>query len=360
MMRKDSSSFFCFGRVKGATPYPKEFEPCSKSVLGYCVEQFPARVWWFCHTVIGGRDNRMKATLHIGKGSVKHNDRNFNLNNATHIDQTRQSENFYINRYLDETITFEECERRYFEENYSQWLETQNEKYRKRRQYGYIRSIDDLMKAEKTQPKEMILQIGNKDNQPDKEILFQCIYEFNEEFNKRYGTNAHILDIAIHNDEISSHAHIRFICDCTEKDGIKKICTDKALKALGIKPPKENAKTDRYNNALQTFTEQIRFIWNTIIKRNGIELDETVVNPSQKHLSVLEYKNKQLQEEIDNHNRQLTEQELEIRQKQNSLYALDRQISTKIKKIEELEQKMYVNAQGENFRNMRPVFDEER
>ncbi len=129
---------------------------------------------------------------------------------------------------------------------------------------------------------------------------------------------------------------------------------------MGIKPPKENAKADRYNNALQTFTEQIRFIWNTIIKRNGIELDETVVNPSQKHLSVLEYKNNQLQEEIDDHNRQLAGQELEIKQKQNTIYALDKQIITKVKKIEELEQKMYVNAQGENFRSMRPVFDEER
>ena len=76
----------------------------------------------------------MKATLHIGKGTGKHNDRTFDLNKATHIDQTRQNENFYINRYLDDTITFEECERRYFQENYSQWLEIQNEKYRKRRQ----------------------------------------------------------------------------------------------------------------------------------------------------------------------------------------------------------------------------------
>ena len=40
----------------------------------------------------------MKATLHIGRGTVKHNDRNFNLDNARHIDQTRQNENFYINR----------------------------------------------------------------------------------------------------------------------------------------------------------------------------------------------------------------------------------------------------------------------
>ena len=302
----------------------------------------------------------MKATLHIGKGSVKHNDRNFNINNATHIDQTRQNENFYINRYLDDTITFEECERRYFQENYLQGLEAQNEKYRKRRQYGYIRSIDDLMKSEKTQVREMILQIGNKNNHPDKEVLLQCIYQFNEEFNRRYGTNAHILNIAIHNDETTSHAHIRFVCDYIDKDGMKKIGIDKALKKLGIKPPKENAKADRYNNVLQTFTEQIRFIWNTIIKRNGIELDETVKNASQKHLTVLEYKDKKLQEEIDNHNKQLAGQDLEISRKQNVLYELDRQISTKKQKIEELEQKMYINAQGENFRSMRPIFDEER
>lgn len=302
----------------------------------------------------------MKATLHIGKGSVKHNDRNFNLNKAKHIDKTRQNENFYINRYLDDTITFEECERRYYQENYLQWLEAQNEKYRKRRQYVYVRSIDDLRKAEKTQPKEIILQIGNKDNHTDKETLFKCIHQFNEEFNKRYGTNAHILNIAIHNDETTSHAHIRFICDYTDKDGIKKIGTDKALRQLGIKPPKENAKTDRYNNALQTFTEQIRFIWNAIIKGNGIKLDETVINASQKHLTVLEYKDKKLQEEINAHNKQLAGQKLEINRKQKALFEMDKQINAKRKKINELEQKLYVNAQGENFKSMRPIFDEER
>ena len=239
-------------------------------------------------------------------------------------------------------------------------MEAQNEKYRKRRQYGYIRSIDDLIKAEKTQPKEMILQIGKKDNHTDKEVLLECVHQFNEEFNKRYGTNAHILDIAIHNDEATPHAHIRFICDYIYKDEIKKICTDKALKKLGIKPPKANVKTDRYNNALQTFTEQIRFIWNQIIKNHGIEIDDTVKNASQKHLTVLEYKDKKLQEEIDNHNRQLAGQDLEINKKQNVLYELDKQIRTKQRQIEELEKKMYENAQGENFRNMRPIFDEER
>lgn len=111
---------------------------------------------------------------------------------------------------------------------------------------------------------------------------------------------------------------------------------------------------------MQTFTEQIRFVWNTIIKRNGIELDETVVNASQKHLTVLEYKHKKLEEEIGKSDSQLEKQNMEMQRKQNALFELDKQISIKQMKLKELEQKMYVNAHGENFRSMRPIFDEER
>lgn len=58
--------------------------------------------------------------------------------------------------------------------------------------------------------------------------------------------------------------------------------------------------------------------------------------------------------------KQLAGQDLEISKKHNTIYALDRQISNKKKKLEEIEQNLYVNAQGENFRDMRPIFDEER
>ena len=103
-----------------------------------------------------------------------------------------------------------------------------------------------------------------------------------------------------------------------------------------------------------------RYGTNTHILDIAIHNDETVNNTSQKHLSVLEYKDKKVQEEINNHNRQLAGQDLEIKQKQRALHELDKQISTQKKKLEELEQKAYVNAQGENFRSMHPIFDEER
>ena len=86
---------------------------------------------------------------------------------------------------------------------------------------------------------------------------------------------------------------------------------------------------------MQTFTEQIRFIWNTIIKRNGIEIDETMSNPSQKHLTVLEYKNKKLQEEINAQKQKLKEMKREI-------YII------------------YINQYREDFNDLRPVFENER
>lgn len=164
----------------------------------------------------------------------------------------------------------------------------------------------------------------------------------------------------IHGDEITNHAHIRLILDYTDADGYKKICTDKALKALGIKPPKEKEKTTRYNNALQTFTEQLRFIWNAIIRRNGIEIDDTVTNPSQKHLTVLEYKDKKLTEEIDNKNMRIIDKNAEIKQKQQEIYLLDKQINAQKQKLEELEREIYINQYREDFNDLRPVFENER
>ena len=77
-------------------------------------------------------------------------------------------------------------------------------------------------------------------------------------------------------------------------------------------------------------------------------------------MTVLEYKDKKLQEEIESHNMQLIEQGAEIQQKQQEIHLLDKQINAQKQKLEELEQNLYVNAQGENFRSMRPIFEDER
>ncbi len=239
----------------------------------------------------------MKATFTIVKKesntSAKHNDRNFDIENAPHIDINRTNENVYINRYKD--MTFEEGERQFYEDFYKEALDKQNEIYKSHRQYKRMKTIDDLLKDKNTKVDEMILQIGNKDMSIDKDIFRKILNEFNEKLSKKY-YNCHVLNIAIHNDEATTHAHIRCVFDYIDENGLRKISINKSLQQMGVQLPKPNKKEGRYNNRKMTFTEGIRNMWYETIKENGIEIDEQVKNPSQKHKDILTYQNDQEEE----------------------------------------------------------------
>ena len=77
-------------------------------------------------------------------------------------------------------------------------------------------------------------------------------------------------------------------------------------------------------------------------------------------MTVLEYKDKKLQEEIEIHNMQLIEQGAEIQQKQQEIHLLDKQINAQKQKLEELEKEIYTNQFQEDFSDLRPVFENER
>ena len=74
----------------------------------------------------------------------------------------------------------------------------------------------------------------------------------------------------------------------------------------------------------------------------------------------MEYKDKKLQEEIESHNIQLIGQGVEIKQKQQEIYLLDKQINAQKQKLEELEKEIYTNQFQEDFNDLRPVFENER
>ena len=77
-------------------------------------------------------------------------------------------------------------------------------------------------------------------------------------------------------------------------------------------------------------------------------------------MTVLEYKDKKLQEEIEIHNMQLIEQGAEIQQKQQEIHLLDKQINAQKQKLEELDRDIYINQYREDFNVFRPVFGNER
>lgn len=258
----------------------------------------------------------MKGTLHMGKQAPsKHNDRQYDTTDDKHINDVMKQLNEYIilqNGYKG--MTFEEMELEYYKRNYSESLKEQNNKYIKKGQKDRLKTIEDWAYNDKQKkPDEIILQIGNKDEHYDGETLLICLEDFRKIVENRYGKNFKMLNMALHVDETDGtpHAHLRGVFEY-EENGIKKIGTDKALKSLGIQPPKPHEKIGRYNNRKQTFTDDIRKIWYEVIKSHGIEIDEEVKNPSQKHLETQNYK-------IQQNEKTLKEQEEEIRSNNNIL-----------------------------------------
>lgn len=77
----------------------------------------------------------MKVTIHNGRTgkegvyNPKHNDRNFDLSNAEHIDPERTKNNWYWNCFDNPNMSFEEVERNFYEEHCAAHLKAQNERY---------------------------------------------------------------------------------------------------------------------------------------------------------------------------------------------------------------------------------------
>ena len=140
------------------------------------------------------------------QGSASHNDRSFDVRKADHIDPDRMKANRYWCIYDD--LTFEEAEKRFYEENYQHMLESRNAKA-----YNKPLTMDDLMNMPRYCPEELILQIGKVGDRPvDPQVFDACFDQYMtqmDEWNRTHGGHMHVLDYAVHKDEATIHAHIR-------------------------------------------------------------------------------------------------------------------------------------------------------
>ena len=198
----------------------------------------------------------MKLTRHNGRSgkhgtyNPRHNDRRFDVENSEHIDAERARQNVYWDCYRGFTthdfrenpeqpdFSFEEIERMYYYEHYADHVNAQNARNEKTRHIERNRTVDDLLKNNKTCPEESIYQIGTMEESVPPETLALIVSEFYEEFENRFGSHIHILDWALHLDEGTPHIHERHVFDCKNRYG--ELCPqqEKALEELGIPLPK--------------------------------------------------------------------------------------------------------------------------
>ena len=233
----------------------------------------------------------MKATRHNGRSgkngtyNPRHNDRRFDLENSEHIDAGRVRENIYWDCYRGYTtmqnreedsqdISFEKIECTFYQEHYGMHIEAQNERNARTRHTERNRSVEDLLKNNKTCPEETIFQIGTVEESVSYEILLAVVQDFTKQFTNRFGSHVHILDWALHLDEGTPHIHERHVFDCENKYG--EICPqqEKALEELGIPLPKPDKPKGRNNNRKQTFDAICRTMLFDITRKYGLHLEE--------------------------------------------------------------------------------------
>lgn len=218
----------------------------------------------------------MRMTIHNGRAgkngaySPRHNDRNFDISHAEHIDPERMPGNIYWN-WTGENITFEDAEQAFYEEHCREYLDAVNRRHREQRHPERVRDMDAYRTARQTCPEETLLMIGNKDEHlPPRTLRAICEDLRNWEENTVSGLK--VLDLALHVDEQGApHIHMRKAWIYRDENNVELISQSKALQAAGIPLPHPDKPAGRHNNRKQTFSAMERQALYEICRGYGIE-----------------------------------------------------------------------------------------
>lgn len=219
----------------------------------------------------------MRMTIHNGRAgkngtySPKHNDRNFDISSAEHIDPERMPGNVYWNWTGKKDISFEDCEKVFYEEHCRAHLDAVNQRHREQRHPERVRDMDAYRTARQTCPEETLLMIGNKDEHlPPRTLRAICEDLRNWEENTVPGLR--VLDMALHVDEEGApHIHMRKAWIYRDENGIESIAQSKTLQAAGIPLPHPDKPAGRHNNRKQSFSAMERQALYEICRGYGIE-----------------------------------------------------------------------------------------
>ena len=219
----------------------------------------------------------MRMTLHNGRAgkngayNPRHNDRNFDISHAEHIDPERMPGNVYWNWTGKKDVSFEDCEKAFYEEHCRAHLDAVNQRHREQRHPERVRDMDAYRTARQTCPEETLFMIGNRDEHlPPKTLRAICEDLRNWEENTVSGLK--VLDIALHVDEEGApHIHMRKAWIYRDENGTESIAQSKALQAAGIPLPHPDKPAGRHNNRKQVFSAMERQALYEICRGYGLE-----------------------------------------------------------------------------------------
>lgn len=219
----------------------------------------------------------MRMTIHNGRAgkngtyNPRHNDRNFDISHAEHIDPERMPGNVYWNWTGKQDVSFEDCEKAFYEEHCRAHLDAVNQRHREQRHPERVRDMDAYRTARQTCPEETLLMIGNKNEYLPPRTL-RAICEKLKDWEENTVSGLRVLDMALHVDEEGApHIHMRKAWIYRDENGIESIAQSKALQAAGIPLPHPDKAAGRHNNRKQTFSAMERQALYEICQEYGIE-----------------------------------------------------------------------------------------
>lgn len=222
----------------------------------------------------------MRATIHNGRTShlgaftPHHNDRNFNISHAEHIDPERVKDNRYWNWTGNPETSFEAAEIAFYEKHIRKHLDAQNARYRAQRHAERVKSMDEYRKSPQTCPEEVILQIGKMGDTIPADMMARIIQEQINWEQKQF-PGVKVLDVALHMDEQGApHIHERRAWVYTDKTGNLAISQNKSLEQMGVELPNPDRPRGRFNNRKQTFSKRCREHLLQICREHGLEIEE--------------------------------------------------------------------------------------
>lgn len=248
----------------------------------------------------------MRATIHNGRTShlgaftPRHNDRNFNISHAEHIDPERVKNNRYWNWTGNPETTFETAEAAFYEKHIRQHLDAQNARYRAQRHAERTKTLDEYRRSPQTCPEEVILQIGKLGDTIPADMMARIIQE-QINWEQKTFPGVKVLDVALHMDEQGApHIHERRAWVYTDKDGNLAISQNKSLEQMGVELPNPDRPRGRFNNRKQVFSQMCREHLLQICREHGLEIEEIPQEKSQSGLSHIAYMTRQEEEKTNN------------------------------------------------------------
>ena len=273
----------------------------------------------------------MRVTMQCGRqGSAVHN-------MHRHID--RDNRDVKIISYVGRGADLRDIELQYYRETFGVALDARNARYRAQRHPERCRTIEQVYTARKTRPEEVILQVGRTGDTINRETFETVLRDFMRQYNAwndRMGRPARTLDISMHYDEATPHAHWRRVWQYRDAQGNMQVGQAQALRSAGIKAPSPGAE-NRYNNPKMTYDAQVRALWQSACRAHGLDI-ATEPLPSHRHKSTEDY--------IDSC----------IQGKMEQVTALDTQIATRTQQVARVEQDLH-NLQDTAARARREAFE---